>query len=99
MKLAAHPFKDGSGSIQYWFFCPGCENHHAYTVPRWTFNGDMERPTFTPSLLCNADHIPSRCHLFMTDGKIQFLSDCHHKLAGQTVEMEDCEEWMEYNEG
>jgi hypothetical protein len=25
------------------------------------------------------------CHSFVTDGFIQFLSDCTHKLAGQTV--------------
>lgn len=32
-----------------------------------------------------------RCHSFVTDGKIQFLTDSTHKLAGQTVEMEDIE--------
>jgi hypothetical protein len=31
------------------------------------------------------------CHSFITDGKIQFLSDCTHKLAGQTVELPDIE--------
>ena len=25
------------------------------------------------------------CHSFVTDGRIQFLSDCTHSLAGQTV--------------
>lgn len=25
------------------------------------------------------------CHSFITDGKIQFLGDCTHSLAGQTV--------------
>jgi hypothetical protein len=25
------------------------------------------------------------CHSFVTDGQIQFLSDCTHALAGQTV--------------
>lgn len=25
------------------------------------------------------------CHSFITDGKIQFLNDCTHALAGQTV--------------
>ena len=29
------------------------------------------------------------CHSFVTDGKIQFLSDCTHALAGQTVEIPD----------
>lgn len=30
-----------------------------------------------------------RCHSFITEGKIQFLSDCSHSLAGQTVDMEE----------
>lgn len=29
------------------------------------------------------------CHSFVTDGKIQFLSDCSHSLAGQTVDLPD----------
>lgn len=29
------------------------------------------------------------CHSFVTDGKIEFLSDCTHALAGQTVELPD----------
>ncbi len=29
------------------------------------------------------------CHSFVTDGKIQFLSDCSHELAGQTVDLPD----------
>lgn len=33
------------------------------------------------------------CHSFVTDGKIQFLSDCTHALAGQTVEIPDVDEW------
>lgn len=27
------------------------------------------------------------CHSFVTDGKIQFLSDCTHELAGQAVDL------------
>lgn len=29
------------------------------------------------------------CHSYVTDGRIQFLSDCTHELAGQTVELPD----------
>lgn len=29
------------------------------------------------------------CHSFVTDGKIRFLGDCTHELAGQTVELPD----------
>lgn len=31
-----------------------------------------------------------RCHSYVTDGRIQFLNDCSHALAGQTVEMLEC---------
>jgi Family of unknown function (DUF6527) len=29
----------------------------------------------------------SICHSFVTGGKIQFLSDCSHALAGQTIDL------------
>jgi hypothetical protein len=28
-----------------------------------------------------------QCHSFVTDGKIQFLTDCSHELRGQTVDL------------
>lgn len=31
----------------------------------------------------------SRCHSFVRDGRIEFLSDCTHALAGQVVELPD----------
>lgn len=41
---------------------------------------DMEeRLGFAPSFKCGV------CHSFVTDGNIQFLGDCTHELAGQTV--------------
>ncbi len=77
---------------KYFFECPGCKYLHPYNVdpslPQcWQFNGNYDKPTFTPSLLVNGSHPESRCHLYLTDGKIQFLSDCHHELAGKTVDM------------
>lgn len=38
------------------------------------------------------EHAPFECgicHSFVTDGQIQFLSDCTHALAGQTVALPD----------
>jgi hypothetical protein len=77
------------------FQCPGCNRRHGYRIkgtgPVWDWNGSMDRPTFSPSLLVTypaLEGIPQRtCHLFLTDGKIQFLSDCHHALAGQTFQL------------
>lgn len=78
----------------YLFWCPGCGRSHPYDVPRWNFNGSMDKPSFTPSLLVNPHEQANRCHLYVTDGKIQYLSDCFHGLAGQTVEMSDWNEEM-----
>lgn len=30
-----------------------------------------------------------RCHTFITDGKVQFLADCSHELAGQILDLPD----------
>lgn len=71
------------------FWCPGCEEPHWFEDDKWKFNGDQDSPTFSPSLLIHAGS-PNlrRCHLFIRDGQIQFLSDSEHKLSGQTVDME-----------
>ena len=102
------------------FMCPGCKEMHQVQIgegpgPRWCFNGDFERPTFTPSVLVKTGHYcagqdgkdcwctyeqrfgepaPFRCsvcHSFIRDGQIQFLGDCTHALAGQTVNLPSME--------
>ena len=75
---------------QYLIWCEGCGYEHAISPYVHRFNGDFERPTFSPSLLNN--HNPAKvCHSFIVDGKIQYLGDCFHQLAGQTVELMDVE--------
>jgi hypothetical protein len=76
----------------YVFHCPGCEYGHGFHVggtEGWAWNGSLDAPTFTPSLLCNKDEPARRCHSYVTNGRIQFLADCFHALAGQTVEIPD----------
>lgn len=77
-----------------WFECPGCEMPHrimhgAGEGPRWRWNGDVDKPTFTPSVLVRypwgSPQVERVCHSFVTDGQIRFLGDCSHALAGQTV--------------
>lgn len=92
----------GGTEVSLAFYCPGCCIWHSFRIksemgnPTWEWNGSMEKPTFPLSLLVNKnqDHSASypRCHLFVRDGKIQFLSDCTHGLAGMTVEMEEDDE-------
>jgi hypothetical protein len=74
------------------FFCPGCKYGHSFDQ-RWTFNGDLVRPTFEPSLLVNQHEPKARCHSFVRGGQIQFLGDCFHELRGQTVPLGPVEKW------
>lgn len=78
-----------AGFRMYVFHCPGCGYGHNVEVPRWSWNGSMEKPTFAPSLLVNQHDPQSRCHSFVTEGQIRFLSDCWHTLAGRTVDLPD----------
>ena len=82
------------------FWCPGCNEGHKVLVddgpaPRWSFNGNGDRPTFRPSVRVqwpDPDH-PGRyikaCHSWVTDGQIEFLADSTHHLSGQTVDLPD----------
>jgi len=110
----------GKNAVAFW--CPGCKGSHVLSVSGagaiWGWNQNVDRPTFTPSVLFRTGHhIPSQagkrcwcdanrervaqgkepygftcdvCHSFVTDGQIQFLGDCTHALAGQSV---DLPEW------
>jgi hypothetical protein len=57
----------------------------------WSWNGDLEKPTFRPSLLMNRPGFVS--HSWITDGQVQFLGDSTHALAGKTVELLDLPDW------
>ena len=119
MKAKLRPCTDSRGDYSMvWLWCPGCDEHHAMPVskpsngdgPMWTFNGDEEKPTLSPSILVRGtkqitdeeakrimkgekiEPIPHVCHSFVTDGKIQFLGDCTHKLVGQTVDLPEVED-------
>lgn len=89
----------GQGN-RLFFYCPGCKGAHMIQYgegdgPRWTWNGDAEKPTFRASILVTYEGeddgkpVKEVCHSFVTDGQIQFLSDCTHALAGQTVPIPD----------
>lgn len=82
---------------------PGFEYHllpirGKYDGPNdsWEWNEDTERPTLKPSIRCRytwkegePGEEKRQCHSYVTDGKIQFLSDSTHSLAGQTVDLLD----------
>lgn len=56
----------------------------------WSWNGDTERPTLKPSIPTTSHTM--RCHTFVNDGQVQFLSDCSHELSGQTLPLLELEE-------
>ncbi len=75
------------------FWCVGCDEHH-WIDDSWAITGPEDKPTFSPSVLCagfSAHSIERTCHSFIREGMIEYLSDCTHSLAGQTVQMVDLE--------
>lgn len=94
---------DAGRLVGYVFHCPGCGHGHIFYVAHygaaaelkstWEFNGDLDRPTFSPSLLNTCpDHPDSaqrRCHLHVVDGEIRFAADCAHALRNRVVVMAD----------
>lgn len=87
------------------FLCPGCETVHTISYGddnSWTWNGSLELPTFSPSVLTEGmtykrvggtdedptfEDVSFVCHSFVSEGVIQFLSDCTHSLANEYVEL------------
>ena len=90
------------------YYCPGCLRKHIVYVdsnkkPCCGWNGDIVKPTFTPSVIVR--HTPTYtdkeleqlgqeqlvkdivCHSYITGGKIRYLSDTNHHLSGKTVDM------------
>lgn len=70
-------------ATQVVFFCPACNCAHGINGS-WTWNGDVNKPTISPSILAIGE---KRCHSYVKDGMIQYLDDCEHDLKGQTVEI------------
>jgi hypothetical protein len=55
MGLLSPILRNGTDGRLIWW-CPGCDSSHAIKTgegpgPRWGWNGNAERPTFTPSVL------------------------------------------------
>jgi len=88
-KLIKIKCKDGN---RYSFLCTGCDCYHGVIISEkgWSFNEDMEKPTFKPSLLSITGE--KRCHLYVEKGNLRFLNDCTHDLAGQVIEMENIDD-------
>lgn len=91
----------------YGHWCPGCKELHVIHTERpnhcgaqWAFDGNVAAPTFGPSINISA-HDPEgelpdeRCHYFLKGGVLQFLGDCTHALAGQSVPLPQLPEHLQ----
>lgn len=88
------------------FICPGCvvdgdkpSGLHMLPVdgdvgsrPRWDFDGNLEAPTLSPSILTRMQGFV--CHSFLRAGMFEFLGDCTHSLAGQTAPIPELPQWV-----
>lgn len=86
------------------FACPGCAEllqsdglhrlpvNTAEKAPSWTFDGDTDAPTLSPSILSSMGE-GRVCHSFLRNGVFEFLSDSTHSMAGQSIPMPDLPEW------
>lgn len=94
------------GQTGFFHWCPACEQMHPLPDGKnspgggWTFDGDAENPTFTPSFKQTYTHwsggiaesglgIGERtervCHYIITAGKIQFCADSWHRRSDIVV--------------
>ena len=74
--------------------------------PRWDFDGNLDAPTLSPSILTRTErtrlHVDGElrdvgllvCHSFLRAGVWEFLGDCTHALAGQHVPMVPLPDWV-----
>lgn len=98
-RLSAKLRSSGGPRVTYW--CQGCDNSHSIRVegtdhPLWTWDGNVDAPTFNPSVLVTYEGVHDdgspdvrRCHTFIRGGMVEFLGDCTHKFAGQTLPLPD----------
>ena len=98
MSVMGNKLRRTRDGILHW--CPACEEAHHFKTdgvhPCWTFNGNADAPTFTPSMriswgkFVNPVHDEGGvCHYILTDGVINFCGDCTHDMAGQSVPLPD----------
>lgn len=107
------PFlRRAEGGYSHW--CPACGEMHM--IPdRWTFNGNVNCPSFSPSVKITGKKaivdakgewtgewalgpdgkaLDDCCHYVLTDGVLNFCTDCLHELKGQSVPLPELPEWL-----
>ena len=93
VKLIKHICNDGVERNAVIFRNPALGYDQVLPLNIWTWNGDTEKPTIRASVLTTGTDFngtPYRMHCFVTDGKIEYLSDTTIEgYAGKTIDMVD----------
>lgn len=97
----------------YTHWCPACKEMHPLP-DGWNFNGDVNKPTFTPSfkhdgvktvrdelgrwtgdwvLDDQGKPVKEICHYILTDGILNFCSDCTHEFRGISIPLSELPEY------
>ena len=60
---------------------------------QWSWNYDVDEPTFRPSVLSKASWAgkPWLCHSYITNGVVKFLGDCTHNNKNKSMPLKDVE--------
>jgi hypothetical protein len=88
-------------TLGYTFWCPGCAMYHSVTTvkmqnkPCWGFDGNLEKPTFSPSILVRGvkSMTKEQYREYMTTGKLpeQVPYICHSFIRnGEWQFLDDC---------
>lgn len=86
-------------------WCPGCQALHGPRFrcpehggpsvgPVWDGDPYSDPFTMSPSYLVHRNGTTPQCHSFIRNGHWEFLADCTHSLAGQTVPLEPLPNWL-----
>lgn len=103
MKAMVRNVTDGDLRYQALMFCcPGCGgtglhmlpvNCNAGGKPTWTWDGNLDAPTLSPSILTRWGN-DKVCHSYLRAGVFEYLDDSTHQYAGQKVPMPELPEWL-----
>ena len=88
----------GGQHHHYHFWCPACRRLHLYNTEgeiRWSFDGNLESPTFKPSLKYTGGPAGVKCHLWCKNGVLEYCNDTPHaEFKGKSVPMVEMDESM-----
>lgn len=92
----------GEGSAGYTYWCEGCKGPHSVRTEgpsSWGFNGDLEKPVFTPSVLVTGfqNLTDAECEVILSGGKVErrpltchTFVGCNRAKPGEVIFLGDC---------